>query len=311
MAITLNAIQRAHWQRLRMLEQQTGALHLALRRLAMELIANMPGLTIEIPGETGMPHIVKRFKTQSEKNAYIAQHNRNGEWAEDEILYVLADALGYKTKINAYGNNRYGRMVRQLEYTSNRRDHTGLSLEIDNTINHWQLTGHRTPGDGNCLYHAFSQQIEKDSTTKNVPQKNQVTQATQKPLLGHTSVKDAHEYKTAHRKLAQLSTQALIAVYKQALLLTDGDTYLRERPKYVRQEQGSDILDKALAGQKYDIDFDYIVRDELLHMLSVEAWRNPAGARTLEEHMNANMLPQEKCTQAEIQNVISTSIMCR
>lgn len=279
----LNAVQRAHWERLRVLEQQTGALHLALRRLAMELIAKMPDLSIEIPDARNTAFPLKTFKNTQEKNTYIAKHSRNGEWATSEIFFVLANALGYyKAKLNV---DKGGRNTYDFEQNKN----TGLTIEIDNLNNtHWQLTGATTKADGNCLFHAMAQQIEKDSAKKAVPYSCNIVASTQKPVRSHTSVKDSDEYKRAYRKLEQLSTSELIAVYQQALSFTDGDTYLRDRPKYVKQEQGSDILDKALDNQPYDLDFDYIVREELVHMLAVEAWRNPRGTDELEKHLRAN-----------------------
>lgn len=48
----------------------------------------------------------------------------------------------------------------ELEHISVMKSEDALAHEGK----YWQLRGETTPGDGNCLYHAFAQQIQKDRT---------------------------------------------------------------------------------------------------------------------------------------------------
>jgi hypothetical protein len=126
-------------------------------------------------------------------------------------------------------------------------------------------------------------------------------------IIAHFQSKDAQaneNYYRAKTKLSSFTTQDLINAYHFAINnLVGEDTYLRNRPRYVTQEHGNNFIEQALKSSEIAKDSESLVREELLHMLAKEAWRNPKAYDAL-----MSFKAQVKCGDNElIENISSVT----
>ncbi|MFA6058636.1 MAG: hypothetical protein WC756_10595 [Taibaiella sp.] len=187
MSFTLS--QQAYWNRLKVLTQQTGALHKAVRSLAMEIMAEQPN-----------------------NEALIKQHSQDFEWGNSEILCPVLDALGYQPFIHRKGTGI-------KPFTPFKQENpTGLVIHIENENNtHWRLHNAKENGwshDGNCMYHAVAQQIASDCPSL------KTNTTTSGPVLTQKLVTEKN-YDLAHQVLMQFTTSELIETYNKFGLKDD------------------------------------------------------------------------------------------
>ncbi|HLF66017.1 MAG TPA: hypothetical protein VI522_00215 [Gammaproteobacteria bacterium] len=298
----LTATQLFNWQKLKALAQSQ-PLHLALRELAMELISAQP----EQDKIVVRDQVRRNFKNNVEKQEFIDSNRQAGVWGDDDILTVLADALGYKVVMHLPDTTLAAHPY--VAYAPEQP--TDLILHAENTHAasggfHWQIWKQHTLGLGNCLYNMIAQQIQMDFPSWNEPAQtpavvHQFMQPVSKASQLETDLAlaeqlqieeidqdDQRRYNEARFALAPLSTELLVDIYHHALsmALKEGDTYLELRPYEAFAESGNDAVENAIHHRPYDkFKSEAFVREELVHMLAKEAWRNPTAAAELKKFL--------------------------
>lgn len=328
MRANLTDEQRAWWQRLRELEELEkeckGNLQFAVRKLAIEILrAQSNEKAIVTQGET-KEQVWRAFPNAQAKKDFLANHSNNGVWGEDAILFPLLQALGYTVFINLVGTGLPA-------YLPLSPSETGLSVTINNfgarqygkevaeigVGAHFELAGKASSYDGNCMYAAVAQAVERDrekvvanANTANVenaanaadpdsesvsdielPQENQKAVASEVATAVEKfkarDQEDDARFEVAKKDLEQCSVETLIALYQYALKkLVGQDTYLKNRPAVSAREHGNDFLAQALKGN-INKDIKVLIHEELVHALAREIWRNPAARERFEEEKNS------------------------
>ena len=297
----LSPAQIKWWKRLDQLVREKNVkdqhgLQAVIRELALEVIAAQPEQDkIKVGDQT-----LRVFRKNQTKAEFIAYHRQNGRWGEDSLLFPLLEALGYQSFMHLANTGLYP--YSPYEQTNL----CGLKIDIVNYGavrggNHWELKGKRNPGDGNCMYYTVAQQVEKDmlfvsqelgltgvasykinAQTQSLNLKERfrnqlkpyLTQKEQAYFDERDKIEAAKE-KEINTLLTAYSTDKLIAVYNALKHPVDGDTYLINRPKHSAKEQGNDFMQVALDTGYWDKDSKLLLREELIHALGKEAWRNP------------------------------------
>lgn len=322
---TLTLIQQHWWLRLDQLIKENNVktqyeLQTVIRQLAIEVIAAQPNLNCIQLGT----QVLQRFPSRkfASKAAFIKHHQKDGVWGEDSLLFPLLDALGYQAFMHLSDTGI--RPYSPYEPTSQ----TKLQIDVVNYGaktggNHWELKGERTPGDGNCMYHTVAQQVNKDIAlvrTRYLP----TLTANNLTILPATSTRKHHSFLKKQPKLTpeekaqferieqidklreqitttiltQQTTAQLIAIYNDAIKnLVENDTYLINRPENAEQETGSDFMRQALTTGQWDKDIEFLLRDELIHALAKEAWRNPKAYAEFSKLSDKSQVTQVSCAQ--------------
>jgi|GEM_PF-4469254 len=315
----LTAIQKAWWARLDQLVREQNVqdqhgLQAVMRQLALEVITAQPEQNKIKLGDQTLRVFGKnqRFKTKAE---FIAHHRQNGVWAEDDILFPLANALGYTTFIHQFPltDLRPYEAYDQPNRTGLKLDIVNYTMESENYAGyveggHYELKGRTNPGGGNCMYYSVAQRVERDmlfvsqelkeefsliglasyQINAQASQMNRadryvnqnrpdLTEAEQAYFDERDRIEAAKEQEV-RELLTNCSTQKLIAIYRDALNknLVGNDTYLKNRPDHSTKEyKNNDFMRQALTTGQWNKDFQFLIREELIHALAKEAWRNP------------------------------------
>lgn len=198
------------------------------------------------------------------------------------------------------------------------------------TGSHWSLKDHHTPGiENSCGFFTVAQRIQEIGLV-NIPvtlpearvvsvEPTRIEAPVERPVVvspdpapvrnpipvrnstvieieeafNKQEVKDQLRYEAAREKLKGLSVPQLIAIYHYGLTLAGSDSYLTGRPREADKELGGgDLIVNTIRTGNYPLEFESVVRDELVHMLAKEAWRNPKAYREL-------MKPATTCREEE------------
>lgn len=254
--------------------------------------------------------------TYNTKKDYLEHMAQDRIWLEDAIIYPALEVLGYQPVVHLEGTHLppYVPFVQQQSDTPLQIDIINLDASSGGT--HWRLKAKDNPGGGNCgaytaaqqiaIHHEeVSQQIEpervaelqnilliQDKSPTNTPQiilpeilvvreSNEITRQVEKAFI--KLEKDANgRRKDATEKLDKFSTEQLVALYQNAKK-RDG-SYLEGRIAEICKETGVDIR-PLINGNNLDQyvkdGTDEIVREELIHALAMEAWRDEKSYEAL------------------------------
>lgn len=281
-----------------------------MRKFALTLVEQQPFQNkIEVAG-----HILIEFPNSDfqSKTDYLRHHSIDTEWGDDPLLCVTLEALGYQPVIHLAGTHvpPYNLFVQQCSANPMRCDIVNHGAKDGGF--HWELQGKTNPGAGNCMYYTLAQVGQLDykkiaidpdevldiqeilsqsesntsvkqnivSSTAIVREENSVTLEIQRQFKEFENSRERPDLKRKEQALSVMekySTEQLVKLYAAAMN-ADGD-YLKGRLKAFEQEQGIDAksnpIRNAVENGVINQDLKEIIHDELLHALSMEAYRNP------------------------------------
>lgn len=276
-------------------------MHAVMREFAVEVVRQQTNTDrVVVAGQTLMHFPNKEFST---KQAYLEHHSNNGVWGDDPLLFSALEALGYQAVVHLANTDLppYVPYVQQCDDSPLRCDIVNYGAKDGGY--HWESKGQTNPGGGNCLYYTLAQQVQKDFftilpklTEEVIFETEDALNAGEAVILPVPAVREdnviTREIKTKFIELEEaaearkavalellndFSTETLVELYRMAM--TDSD-YLPGRLKAIEQERGVSPADNIVrkAVEKSHIDSEEAnpqIREELLHALSIEAWKNP------------------------------------
>lgn len=286
-----------------------------MREFAVEVVRQQTNTdSVVVAGQTLMRFPNKEFST---KQAYLEHHSNNGVWGDDPLLFSALEALGYQAVMHLANTDLppYVPYVQQCDDSPLRCDIVNQGAK--NGGYHWESKGQTNPGDGNCLYYTLAQQVQKDvhailpKLTEEmifetedalnvgeavicpvpvVREDNVITREMKAKFIELEEVAEVRKA-AALELLNDFSTETLAELYRMAM--TDSD-YLPGRLKAIAQEWGvnpaDNLVRKAVEEDQIDADLESQIREELLHALSVEAWKCPEHYQALCEMSKPNRI---------------------
>lgn len=270
----------------------------ALRQLAVDI-----AVTYTQPdAQTGQPvltlpdstHILRCFTSETERDDVFAAQRAPGTWSEDYFLYPMLQQFGYQTQIilPPTKEDLLGKNYEPYEISA---AVSQITLVNKRNEGHWTLVGLENPGGGDCMYYSVAQQIIQDlpqieqelslfeaelpspPVTESEPVTISDAEATAYFTQKDTS--DDLRYLDTRTRLATCPTQTLFDLYDGALeQLGNDDNFLAMYAQNVTKKNGGDdFFEQALQTKNFSPDDAEIIREELIHALAREAWRNPAA----------------------------------
>lgn len=299
----LEAIRRrknANWNNLEDMQS-------VMRMFAVELITQQPySDKVIVCNQTVIKFPSEKFASKAD---YITYHSQDHNWGDDPLLFATFEALGYQPVMHLANTHLppYVPFVQQYSDKPLRCDIVNHGAVSGG--NHWEVKGKANPGNGNCMYYTMAQQVQQDykqmlpnvdadrlfEVQENLtlsevvvkPQQparesNQVSREVQQQFA-EIELRDQARKAEAFQILSTFSTADLAELYRSAMQ-HDGE-YLTGRLKAFAEENGiepqNNFLRNAVEMGVIDVDFKDVIREELLHALSVEAWRSPEHFNTL------------------------------
>lgn len=288
-------------------------MHAVMRKFAVEVVRQQINTDcIVLAGQTLMRFPNEKFNS---KQAYLEYHSNGGVWGDDPLLFSALEALGYQAVMHLANTDLppYVPYVQQCNDSPLRCDIVNHGAK--NGGYHWESKGQTNPGGGNCMYYTLAQQVQKDSLkilpklTENaifeteealntgeaiiqpitvVRKDNVITREIKAQFIELEKVAEARKA-AALNILNDFSTEELAKLY--SIAITDSD-YLPGRLTAIEQEWGvnpaDNIVRKAVEANQIDSDFEPLIREELLHALSIEAWKDPKHYQALCEMSKAD-----------------------
>ncbi len=283
-----------------------------MRAFAVEVVRQQPYQDRIIVGEGLIDQqVLIRFPNKKfvSKEAYLQYHSQNYEWGEDALMYPALEALGYQPVMHLQDTHvpPYVPFVQQCSKTPQQIDIVNHGAKEEGF--HWELQGQSNPGRGNCMYYTMAQQVQKDYLPKifdeeevlfmqetlkaanktsgpiifpqiTVQSENEITLKVTAESKEYEKLAQARK-KDAAEMLNRYSTIELAQFYQIAMQDSD---YLPGRLTEIEKEMGITAKDNpvrtAVEFGKVNGDLEDLIRKELLHALSTEAWKD-------EKHYNA------------------------
>lgn len=246
------------------------------------------------------------------KSEYITKMSQPSAWLEDAALYPALEVLGYQPIIHLVGTELppYAPFVQQESDEPMKIDIVNYGAKQGGT--HWECSGFTNPGGGDCGAYSVAQQMmndyekiifqipesniaemqeiievatEQPKTIPKIPyqqESNAVTREISEQFKAHEETAEKRRTIIAS-KLKEFSTEQLAALYKDAM---DKDPdYLSGRMRAILNETDIDISKIVATGNldKDNLLICDIINEELIHALSMEAWRDQRAFKRLEQ----------------------------
>lgn len=245
------------------------------------------------------------------KSHYIEKMSKPGAWLDDAALFPALEALGYQPVIHL-DNTALAPYVPFVQQESAHPPAIHLvNYGATKGGTHWECKGIPNPGNGDCGAYAVAQRLMQNydkhiaqvptqeiakmqsllgpsthaprSIIEPPPPSQRTSNAITKEVVAQFKKQEqiaSNRRRRSAGKLEKFSNLQLLALYKKAMD-RDGD-YLTGRIKAIKTETGIDITNMLNSGQlDARQEVNEIVREELIHALSVDAWRDESSYAAL------------------------------